>query len=300
MGVECIDANFSTTRRMTRVWRGASNCGDHTINGPKRSFVRADCEGGLRAKGLFKSSEDIPLISVVTVTFNSGPELEQTIASVLSQRYSNIEYIIIDGGSTDGTLDIIKKYDHAIDYWISEPDRGIYDAMNKGIRTSTGDWLNFLNSKDTFYDDLTLEGIAEKYLNSGAKFVYSDVLLVNDSYPKRHERLYRCNHEKLILNHQASIYKKCLHVEQGLYVVAPRLTISDYLFFSLVAPSSYVKADLPIARYNTSGISQSRRHDDQKFVVDFLLNGKSKCSFLMYFVFYSFYKKIKRALVGGY
>ena len=90
------------------------------------------------------------LISVITVVFNGENSLEKTIKSVISQSYDHVEYIIIDGGSTDGTVDIIKRYEDQIDYWISEKDEGIYDAMNKGIRQATGDWVNFMNAGDAF------------------------------------------------------------------------------------------------------------------------------------------------------
>jgi len=89
--------------------------------------------GGERAKGIFKKSLDgKPLITIITVVYNGEKYLRETIQSVINQTYDNIEYIIIDGGSTDGTLDMIRKYEDKIDYWISEKDRGIYDAMNKG------------------------------------------------------------------------------------------------------------------------------------------------------------------------
>jgi len=106
-------------------------------------------EGGLRTQGYFKKSEtDKPLITVVTVVFNGEAHLEETILSVINQTYDNIEYIVIDGASTDGTVDIIRKYEHAIDYWVSEKDGGIYDAMNKGIRCVTGQAISFMNSGD--------------------------------------------------------------------------------------------------------------------------------------------------------
>ena len=91
-----------------------------------------------------------PLITIITVAYNAVKDIENTILSVLNQTYPNIEYIIIDGGSTDGTLDIIKKYEDKISYWVSEPDKGIYDAMNKGTLKATGVWLNFMNAGDTF------------------------------------------------------------------------------------------------------------------------------------------------------
>ena len=108
-------------------------------------------EGGLRMQGYLKKAyEHKPLISIVTVVLNDAKHLEQAIKSVLGQTYDNIEYLIIDGGSTDGTLDIIRKHEKAIDYWVSEPDSGIYDAMNKGVSLATGDLIALLNSDDWY------------------------------------------------------------------------------------------------------------------------------------------------------
>lgn len=90
----------------------------------------------------------LPSISVITVTYNVAQEIESTILSVINQSYQNIEYIIIDGGSTDGTVEIIERYADNIAYWVSEPDKGIYDAMNKGIIHATGDWIINMNAGD--------------------------------------------------------------------------------------------------------------------------------------------------------
>jgi len=97
-----------------------------------------------------------PLVSIVTIVFNGVQYIEQTIQSVLSQSYDNFEYILIDCASTDGTVDIIKKYDHALEYWVSEPDCGIANAMNKGIQVSTGNYVMFLHADDYFLDNLVL------------------------------------------------------------------------------------------------------------------------------------------------
>jgi glycosyltransferase involved in cell wall biosynthesis len=105
--------------------------------------------GGLRLKDLVKSSShDKPLISIITVVFNGKKILEETIQSVISHTYPNIEYIVIDGGSTDGTLEIIRNYEHSIDYWLSEKDHGIYDAMNKGLNIARGQFVYHLNVGD--------------------------------------------------------------------------------------------------------------------------------------------------------
>jgi len=107
-------------------------------------------EGGLRTKGFFKKYfSDKPLISIITVVFNEADRLSDTIESVLNQDYPNIEYIVIDGGSTDSTVDIIRQYEDRIDYWVSEPDTGIYDAMNKGWRVANDQsHILFLGSGD--------------------------------------------------------------------------------------------------------------------------------------------------------
>src|SRR5688572_17840000 len=108
-------------------------------------------KGGLRFRGISKKNTPLsPLVSVITVSFNAASTIQRTIDSVLALTYPNIEYIIIDGGSTDDTLNLIKQYESQIDYWLSESDNGIYDGMNKGIGAATGEWINFMNCGDRF------------------------------------------------------------------------------------------------------------------------------------------------------
>ncbi len=120
---------------------------------------------------------NFPKISIITVVYNGQKYLKETIESIISQTYDNIEYIIIDGGSTDGTIDIIKKYQNKIKYWVSEKDEGIYHAMNKGIEIATGEYTNFMNAGDKFFQQDVLENIS-KELNTdlvyGNHAVYSD------------------------------------------------------------------------------------------------------------------------------
>jgi glycosyltransferase involved in cell wall biosynthesis len=127
-------------------------------------------QGGLRLKGIEKSSGiNDPLVSIITVVFNGAKHLEQTIHSVLNQSYKNIEYIIIDGGSTDGTVDIIKRYEKELAYWQSEHDGGIYFAMNKGISLAKGELIGILNA-----DDFYLPGTVQKIINTD-KFIHADI-----------------------------------------------------------------------------------------------------------------------------
>lgn len=96
-------------------------------------------------------------ISVITINYNNVSQIRRTLESVSSQTYSNLEWIIIDGGSTDGSVDIIKEYESKITYWVSEPDKGIYNAMNKGVRRATGDYCIFINSGDHFVNSHSVE-----------------------------------------------------------------------------------------------------------------------------------------------
>jgi glycosyltransferase involved in cell wall biosynthesis len=136
----CINPKFSTTRSLIKCDVGS-----------QIQFTAKGLEGGLRKAGYGKAaSVTNPLVSIITVTFNGAQFLEQTIKSVLEQEYSNIEYIIIDGGSKDGTVDMLRKYNEQIDYWVSEPDEGIYDAMNKGWSLANEQaFILYLGSGDT-------------------------------------------------------------------------------------------------------------------------------------------------------
>jgi len=139
-------------------------------------------EGGIRVSGkLYKASaSNKPLISIITVVFNGAKTLEKTILSVLGQTYENIEYIVIDGASTDRTLDILYKYNENIFYWISEPDEGISDAFNKGISIAEGDIIGILNAGD-WYEKQTVSIIVEYSLsNPNYNMFYSDIMMFNE------------------------------------------------------------------------------------------------------------------------
>lgn len=100
--------------------------------------------------------------SIITVNYNNKEGLRKTIESVICQTYRDYEFIVIDGGSTDGSVEVIKEYDTQIDYWVSEPDGGIYQGMNKGIKKATGEYLNFMNSGDCFYNEDVLQNVFDK------------------------------------------------------------------------------------------------------------------------------------------
>ena len=118
-------------------------------------------------------------VSIITVVLNNVQHIEDCINSVLNQNYRNIEYTIIDGGSTDGTINLIKKYEKKIFQWISEPDHGIYDAMNKGIMKSSGDIIGILNSDDMYADEKVIEKVVDCFLDTYTDTCYGDLAYVD-------------------------------------------------------------------------------------------------------------------------
>lgn len=134
-------------------------------------------EGGLRVT--HQAPVGTPPVSIVTVVYNGAATLERTIQSVLGQDFPGIEYIIVDGGSTDGTLDIIRKYGNRLAYWCSAKDKGIYDAMNKGLALATGDYVGFLNSDDYFTSPASLAKLAAALKREVADAVIGDIEQVN-------------------------------------------------------------------------------------------------------------------------
>ena len=119
------------------------------------------------------------LISIITVVYNDKFNLEKTIKSVICQTHKNIEFIVIDGNSTDGTLDVIHKYEKYISYWISEKDDGLYDAMNKGISQASGDFINFLMAGDTIKERHSLESVSSKMINHSTSY-YSRAIILSE------------------------------------------------------------------------------------------------------------------------
>ena len=170
-------------------------------------------EGGLRTKGYFKNnSSEKPLITVITVVFNGAKHFEQTVLSVINQTYDNVEYIVIDGGSTDGTLNIIQKYEHAIDYWVSEKDKGIYYAMNKGIDLAMGEFVGFVNSDDFLYEEILSE-LGSMKKSDKFDFTLGDVDIYSQCSKYQETNIHS---EEIILNKKYIFHMPTHHL--GFYV----------------------------------------------------------------------------------
>lgn len=202
-----------------------------------------------------------PLVTIVTVVFNGASCLEKTIQSVLNQSYHNVEYIVIDGGSADGTVDIIKSHQNRIKYWESNSDSGIYDAMNKGIRIASGEWINFLNAGDVFYSPDVLFNIFnnKKYTE---QILYGDLNVV---YKKRAQRLRRYGKINPILYampicHQTMFVKSEWLKKYPFNLVYAYASDFDNLCKILKHGGNIKKVPEIIASIDAGGVSDTQRH----------------------------------------
>jgi len=169
-------------------------------------------------------------ISIITVVLNNKSEIEYCINSVLNQSYKNVEYIIVDGGSTDGTADIIRKHEKAISTFISEPDYGLYDAMNKGIKIASGDVIGLLNADDVYYDCDVLQKIASVMKNSNTEACHSDLVYVNKNDLNKIVRYWRsCEFQKGFLKkgrtpaHPTFFVRKSVYDQYGTFDLSYKL-----------------------------------------------------------------------------
>ena len=191
-------------------------------------------------------------ISIITICYNAASDLEKTIKSVRAQVFNDYEYIVVDGGSKDATSEIIKSNAGVITNWVSEPDKGIYDAMNKGIKMASGEWLIMMNAGDVFADSDVLKNVFAHVIPDHITFLYGDTL----SRQKNGKLLRRITSWKDgNVNHQAVIYRRQLHEEHGLYIVTKKIIISDYLFFVRIPEEQVQKLDLAISINDPNGIS---------------------------------------------
>jgi glycosyltransferase involved in cell wall biosynthesis len=192
-----------------------------------------------------------PLVSIITVVLNGKKHLEQAIKSVIRQTYDNIEYLVIDGQSTDGTQDIIRKYEGHIDFWTSEPDNGIFDAMNKGIKKSSGKYIGILNADDWYETDI-VEAVVDKISSTQTKppgsVIYCDHYLYDEKWnPHLRSKKYSTLSRKagMAVSHQAMFIPRDVYEEVGLYDHGYRLAADyDFLLRMIRAAVDFQKLDL--------------------------------------------------------
>lgn len=222
-------------------------------------------------------------ISVVTVCYNAVDTIEKTILSVINQTYQDVEYIIIDGASKDGTVDLINNYRDKVSHFVSEPDKGIYDAMNKGINVATGDWINFMNAGDTFYDSEVISEVV-KELDKDVDVVFGDVAYKIEGvlYRERAKPFYENLplHHSMGFNHQSTFVKT--EVARRLKFDLKYKLASDYnMIISIYRNNGFFQQlkNTIVALYDVDGISAKncRLHMYETMMVD---NPSVFCNFV--------------------
>lgn len=202
-------------------------------------------------------------LSIVTINFNDATGLEKTIQSVTEQTFGNIEFIVIDGGSTDSSVDVIKKYENKISYWVSEKDNGIFNAQNKGLAKATGHYCLFLNSGDTLHSKSALSNVFNK--NPHADLVACNMAFIYEIGIDIRKQSKTVEEETLFLSsiwHPATLIKKSVFDTYGNYNEAFRIA-SDYDFFlrtALVNKVSYQQIDVVLSNFDTTGVSSNPAH----------------------------------------
>ncbi len=227
--VICLNSLYSTTRNVAtskpEFFSDAFEKAKDRLTSGKHKTRK---QGGLRAKNYFKKDLDNnPLISIVTVVRNGEKHIEQAILSVLNQSYDNIEYIVIDGDSSDKTLEIIKKYENQIDYWVSKRDGGIYDAMNKGIMLSSGSVIGILNSDDCYVRG-SVEISVQALLRSRADYSYAKVGYIDSNervrtitpLTNKFKRLYL---QEMPYSHISAFVRDYVYKKVGLFSTAYKI-----------------------------------------------------------------------------
>jgi glycosyltransferase involved in cell wall biosynthesis len=206
-------------------------------------------------------------ISIITVCYNSEKTIRDTIESVLSQKFEHIEYIVIDGGSTDRTMAIVREFGNRIAHVVSEPDNGIYDAMNKGIALATGDVIGILNSDDFYDADTAIASVVEAFNREpAADMVFGDVVFVLPEALQKVCRYYYAGHFKprklrygWMPPHPATFVKRELYARYGLYNTSLKIA-ADYEMFVrwlLVNRCDYVWLSRVLVRMRMGGVSTS-------------------------------------------
>ena len=236
-----------------------------SLIGDRQRNRKMKFEGGKR---LFRKQPKAPLLTVVTVVKNSETNIEKTIMSVLSQTFEDFEYIIIDGMSSDGTIDIVQKYENCLDYWRSEKDEGPYHAMNKAINIAKGQYIVFMNAGDWFATPYVLEKVFQN-TSEESEIIYGDHIWLNNGTPNFHKSLQFSAIQGILdtgtnqvahwyqglPNHQSTFIKTKL-LKQNPFDTKYQIAADyDFLFKMALNGASFLQIDLLISVYPSGGFS---------------------------------------------
>ena len=240
-------------------------------------------------------------ISIITVTFNSEKTIRDTIESVHSQDYDNIEHVIIDGDSKDNTIEIVKSYGDKISYFISEKDDGIYDAMNKGIKLAEGTWTIFLNSGDIFYDENILLNFSKILEKKDEDVIHADTVVRYENMKyNSSSKIFNHKTHRIPFCHQSSFTKTSI-LNKNLFNLKYKLSSDFELFLRLFKQKKkFTKVNMIIAEIESGGLSDTNRFQVLKENFDILKTNKMLTlsrSMIIFDFIYLFISKIIKTLI---
>lgn len=233
--------------------------------------------------------------SIITVCYNAENEIEKTVLSVLKQTYNNIEYLIIDGGSNDGTINIIKHYGDKIIFWISEPDKGIYDAMNKGLNHACGDYLLFLNAGDWLYDETVIAKVASA-INDNATFAYGKIVVQYSDFMYVTDPALECRSQVRSVLQPATFTKLSYH-KQHPFDIRFRSSADYKLYYDAFTKDKEIFQYIPMIVTNFDG--ETGMSKDNDFLVrkeDMEIEGRTTFYDYILLYIYTIKKLLKRKI----
>lgn len=238
----------------------------------------------------------MPRLTVATVVFNGRRDISRTIASVLSQDYPGIEYVVVDGDSTDGTQEVVRRYGASISGFLSEPDQGVYDAMNKALNIATGEFILFMNCGDEFVGPTAASALLAAASPDQEQALFGCWIRRGGSGSAR-----ACAPDlgRGSFNHQAVAYSRSIHHWAGGYAVVQGLTTADYLFFAPLLRSRRVvcrTVNATVAVIDVNGLSAGPQTFSQKQVIDYLFGRTSRAKLVALLALHPIYYRLKRLL----
>lgn len=235
-----------------------------------RIAAQSNCGGRRFTRSSIAGHPPPPLFALVTVVFNGAEALEATLLSILGQGYKNFEYIVVDGGSTDGTVDVLRKYEHCIDYWVSSPDKGVYDAFNKACKLIEGEWTIFLGVGDVLHDSGVLERVAESVsrVDAATEIVYGKVCLTNNrdipyeilNGPWEQMRGRWQGGRPLFPHHQGIFHRRAILAGENPFDTCYRIAADSKVFYDSAKRAAPVFADVTITTSAVGGLSTDPKY----------------------------------------
>ena len=262
-------------------------------------------EGGLRKNGISRTeSLGKPLVSIVTIVYNGEAHIEKAIQSVVGQSYDPLEYIIVDGGSTDGTLDIIRKYEDRIDYWLSESDEGISHAMNKGINLSNGNIIANLHADDYYSDSSVVSSVQNAFAqNQEACWLTGGIYIVSESGKplikiKVRDYSYKNLVKSNIILHPATFIKRKSFNQVGQFNPSLKYAMDYDLWIRLAGIGDPITLDKTLACFRAHSGSHSFSACDNAFIEEWQIRkktlGKNPFKIPYYYLLYHIKKRENR------